>query len=48
MKYIHLVPWSPRKTYGGYETIIRTTAVAQAEAGDEIFIVGRVDRKSVV
>lgn len=50
MKYLHLSIWSPRKSFGGYETIIRTTASYQAKLGHHVFVVGRVvgDERQII
>lgn len=46
MKYLHLVQWSPRNSFGGYETIVRDAALAQRKRGDTVYIVGRVQGES--
>lgn len=43
MKYLHLTQWSPRVSFGGYETIVRDTAAFQANHGHAVFVVGRIE-----
>lgn len=43
MKYLHLVVWSPRNSFGGNETIIRTSSVEQKIMGHDVFVMGRIE-----
>ncbi|GEM_PF-7084725 len=43
MKYLHLAVWSPRNSFGGNETIIRTSSVEQKVMGHDVFVVGRIE-----
>lgn len=45
MKYLHLVIWSPRNSFGGNETIIRTSSLEQKKMGHDVFVVGRIEGK---
>lgn len=41
MKYLHLVPWSPRGGFGGYETVIAQVAEYQVVMGHGVVVMGR-------
>lgn len=43
MKYLHLAVWSPRNSFGGNETIIRTSSVEQKIMGHDVFVAGRIE-----
>lgn len=45
MKYLHLIIWSPRNSFGGNETIIRTSSLEQKKMGHDVFVVGRIEGK---